>query len=672
MAQKIAYNTNIIILDHDPIKVTSVRARNKTSQFYTTVQNYNITGRKITLNKKYQNVIVDYDYDLGKDPEAVTNYVAFSDKYFNEELSSLIKRSASDQLSEKTTSAQKKRAAVEGTTLGTSVKKTSSGFTSITSNFSEVETATDEVVVALLSGDATGVKVVKELSTDEANEITTLTGKSSSGGLLNTVVVSGNAEGIEEALVNVIGTPKSATKATLRSVSPHADEVDTAIEEPIANNIANESEKIATRTVNLLNEPFKSVDPVTGQKGFGSLGLDFGNILGAILGKSMSLPQVRAFGQEIPSLPAGFKLPTGLTAPPAIIDKTSSTNIRNNLRNLAPLSAAVQNSNATYVIGQNNTKFTYPLPSTYEFKTIGGYEELERELRLSKRDITTAIVRWSLTYTDQWLDANDMHKEHTTLMVDALGGTEKAKRVSQTVGIQWHYVIRRDGVIQRGRPIEKKTYSGVDGIDNHSIHIGFIAGYNGPAGWEHSKVSADSINDAQWEAFDSFIKAFYSAIPGGQIYPYSKFNTQSRAPGFDVELYISGKYGKSNIETASVLSSEEVNSKPAAVVVSPSRSPHADFPALIPDTGPATSSLSPGEYNQKSRQANILSRELKALLKDIKEKYGRQIPNKVQTDIDLKTADLNKIEDELYGLRRNLRNNGYVWDATTQSFKKDA
>jgi hypothetical protein len=692
-----ASRTNVITLEYIPSKINSVNVKKKGAQFFSSTSNYTLSGKTIQLDKIYESITVNYEYDIAQDPEALQNYIAFTEEAFNGDLKNFLIKNSNESLKTQATSAKTKRASVEGTTLGTNVNVTKGGFTSLSASVEESQTETGDTVVSILVDGVPQITVKKSLSSSDQGDITTLTGKTASGALLNATIVTGNPKGIEAALTSVIGATKRQTKAALQNVSPYPNEVSTAVEENVSIDVATTSERIASRTMDLLNNPFKAIDPVSSTKGFGSLGLDFGNILGALLGEQLQVPQIKSFGQEMPSLPKTFVLPDNTTPPPSIILPDASTNIRKNLRETSPLPANAQNSIPPLDLEKPAAEFKYPLPANYEFTTVGGYEELEAELKKAKRDITTAVVRWTLTHTDHNLDAYDIHREHSVALAKLYelqpGDILKIEASSPgTFGIQWHYVIRRDGVIQRGRPIEKKVLTvGDTNLVNHSLHIGFVGGYNGPSSFAAAKQSSDSYTPAQWEAFDAFLTAFYGARPGAQVLGYNDIVPEASGPGFDVELYIGGKYKKTNVISNNVLSTEELNTRPPAETAAPSRINEREEEPLVPTgrtTAPAiaeaiveglTNSDGPTEeqlikaseeYAAKSREADRIFNEAKALQEDARKKYGREIPPEVRAKWRPKFEQVADLEDEMYALRKEMMNNDFRYDEETQSWKE--
>jgi len=115
----------------------------------------------------------------------------------------------------------------------------------------------------------------------------------------------------------------------------------------------------------------------------------------------------------------------------------------------------------------------------------------------------------------------------------------------------YHYLIRRDGRIQRGRPINRTgAHAKANGHNNKSIGISLVGGYtclSGTAGYE-KLVGAESINAAQMKALELFLGAFYIVYPGGQAFGHSDTDPRGKIdPGFSVPQYVKNKFNKTNI-----------------------------------------------------------------------------------------------------------------------------
>ena len=175
----------------------------------------------------------------------------------------------------------------------------------------------------------------------------------------------------------------------------------------------------------------------------------------------------------------------------------------------------------------------------YAFTIIGSLEELEAELRTATREITETVIHWTANYIDQaHIGAEHVHAWHLQRGFSGCG---------------YHYIIKRDGSIQRGRPINIIGAHANDfGHNRYSIGISHVAGYNCTSGTPNPNryISSESINDAQWRAQKDFLEVFYRVFPGGQVLGHNQISQAGKVdPGFDVDSYILNTFGKRNVYT---------------------------------------------------------------------------------------------------------------------------
>jgi hypothetical protein len=173
----------------------------------------------------------------------------------------------------------------------------------------------------------------------------------------------------------------------------------------------------------------------------------------------------------------------------------------------------------------------------YVFSIISSMEELEAELRGATREITETVIHWTANYIDQaYIGAEDVHEWHLARGFSGCG---------------YHYIIKRDGSIQRGRPINIVGAHAVDfGHNRYSIGVSHVAGYNCVSGTPNPNrfISSESISDAQWRAQRNFLEVFYRVFPGGQVLGHNQCNTSGKVdPGFNVDNYILNTFGKRNV-----------------------------------------------------------------------------------------------------------------------------
>lgn len=191
-----------------------------------------------------------------------------------------------------------------------------------------------------------------------------------------------------------------------------------------------------------------------------------------------------------------------------------------------------------YDIGSNNNNWqgrNTPI-SPNLFTYIDSPEELVAEFRNTSRDITEFIAHWAGTYNNQDIGAEEIHNWHLDRGWSGCG---------------YHYIIRRDGRLQRGRPLERKgAHSGAYGHNNYSIGITFVAGYNCPTGTPNPNryISAESITLAQMKTFKMWVKAFYDVWPGGQALGHNDTTDTGKVdPGFSVSEYARITFNKENL-----------------------------------------------------------------------------------------------------------------------------
>lgn len=166
------------------------------------------------------------------------------------------------------------------------------------------------------------------------------------------------------------------------------------------------------------------------------------------------------------------------------------------------------------------------------FPYISSREELQAEFRNIKREVTELVVHWTETPTNKNIGSEELNDLHVAFGLDGLG---------------YHYVIRRDGTLQRGRPVNiVGQHAPTNNHDQRSIGIVFVGGINAPSGTPNldSFISAQSLTRSQLNTFDHICRAFYAVFPGGQIIGHSEIDEDEFDPGFSVTEYVNIHFGK--------------------------------------------------------------------------------------------------------------------------------
>ena len=169
-------------------------------------------------------------------------------------------------------------------------------------------------------------------------------------------------------------------------------------------------------------------------------------------------------------------------------------------------------------------------------------------------------------------------------------------------GIAYNYIIRRDGSIQRGKPLFSEPKG--DSWEKYSVKIAFVGGINGnyPT-WNSTNgkanpyiYSTESYTAQQWEAFDTFVETWFKAIPGGQLLGVNEFrpSTIGNQPGFIPSEWAEAKYGKVSAYNGDdnpvsrddnkkyAFSPFELNKKVPPVIIQPTKAPRSITPPPAP------------------------------------------------------------------------------------------
>lgn len=180
------------------------------------------------------------------------------------------------------------------------------------------------------------------------------------------------------------------------------------------------------------------------------------------------------------------------------------------------------------------------------FENVRSMEELEAEFRAATREITEVVIHWTANFMDQYdVDAYTIDRIHKT---------------RGFIGIGYHYIIKRDGTLQRGRPLNLVgAHAGANGpsrygaTTNHnlySIGISHVAGYISNSSDRNQKIDPDgrSITAAQYATQRDLLDVFYKVNPIGQVIGHQQASDSGKVdPGFDVDTYIYNNFNKTNV-----------------------------------------------------------------------------------------------------------------------------
>ena len=185
-------------------------------------------------------------------------------------------------------------------------------------------------------------------------------------------------------------------------------------------------------------------------------------------------------------------------------------------------------------IGEEGAKWTGRTTKTDAFTYVSSVEELEAEINSIERVVNQVIVHATETTTDKNIGAIEINNINNELGFDGIG---------------YHYVIRRDGRLQRGRPVNKRGEHVTDAtIEKESIGIILVGGLNCSSGDPNptSFRSSQSFTISQYDTLEKFLTAFYRKYPGGKVFGHNDVDTTEADPYFDVQDYVESLFRKTN------------------------------------------------------------------------------------------------------------------------------
>lgn len=169
---------------------------------------------------------------------------------------------------------------------------------------------------------------------------------------------------------------------------------------------------------------------------------------------------------------------------------------------------------------------------TKGFTYVNSFDEVAAELVSATRKIDSVIVHWSETYNDQNVKAQDIEKSAGS--------------------VEYHYVILRDGSIQRGKSINSAARH-ADKYDASSISVLIIAGYDAVTG-DVAALSETSVTPSQVASLKGLVSVVYDIIPGAEVWGHGEVDqtVDPKEPGVPIGSFIHKTYGKANTKPPEV------------------------------------------------------------------------------------------------------------------------
>ena len=187
------------------------------------------------------------------------------------------------------------------------------------------------------------------------------------------------------------------------------------------------------------------------------------------------------------------------------------------------------------------TTFNYEQDLSVPFTYVSSLEELELEisskLTLSgSREVNSVVIHGTETFTNKNIGAEEIDDIHKKLGHSKIG---------------YHYIIRRDGRLQRGRPVEEKgEHCSIGTYDETSIGIAMVGGINSPSTQQQFETSSSSFTRVQYNTLEQFIQVFYNNFSGGEVFGHNDLDTKELDPYFDVQEYILSLFNKVNVSSS--------------------------------------------------------------------------------------------------------------------------
>lgn len=136
---------------------------------------------------------------------------------------------------------------------------------------------------------------------------------------------------------------------------------------------------------------------------------------------------------------------------------------------------------------------------------------------MANSPIKYIVLHYSATYADQDLDVDDIRKMHLARGFNDVG---------------YHYVIKRDGTVQKGRA-DHVVGAHVAGHNTGSLGICCIGGLERETG---PNVGVDNRTEAQKAATIRLVKELLAKHPKAQVVGHKDLGP-TQCPGFDVRSW---------------------------------------------------------------------------------------------------------------------------------------
>ena len=183
-------------------------------------------------------------------------------------------------------------------------------------------------------------------------------------------------------------------------------------------------------------------------------------------------------------------------------------------------------------LGDNIPKWAGERTGDEAFTYVASVEELNSEMMSISRKISEVIIHATETAENKNIGSIEINNIHKQLKHD---------------GIVYHYVIRRDGRLQRGRPADRiSEHTAKESHNNFSLSVALVGGINLPTGDVNplDNRSETAFTREQYTTLERFLEAFFVKVPGGLVFGHNDIEIDELDPYFDVKDYVEKTFRK--------------------------------------------------------------------------------------------------------------------------------
>lgn len=350
---------------------------------------------------------------------------------------------------------------------------------------------------------------------------------------------------VSKVQMSSLGNPFGSFKATVPSVK-------------LGINVGDALAPGSIKESNLLKDAQKNIpgiSKVSEANPFGSKGVDFGNILGAVAAATVGVNPMKDLGIEIPSSTLGvdgLDPETGLKVP-NLVEKTGFTNLSSSVEQ-GPLMTAKATTPVSEIGASNKSS------GMFVYNQVHSKEELTIDMKSIRRTISNINITWTGSAPDRYFSSGEAYNNNI-LQLKLIHGDNQYQTTHRIYEkASWaHYFIRKNGTIDRVLKLEE--FGNFDHSNSsvyrdtarpilaNGINITLDAGHSVPVAEARAVVtlSPASITAQQWKSLDSILGTFAVVYPGAQTIGFDEVLARPQlGPGFNVPDYMK-KFG-SDIE----------------------------------------------------------------------------------------------------------------------------